>query len=210
MFDNSTCRRKYMSTAEPLTVAYVKFSIGFRSCQEEEENNLKEILQNLRILDVYKRTLLPFSFVNLPSSLRRGVHSMTTHSILASSRIGKMCDVPRKRLGRTQKLTLGSLIPVRLVWGLSKTRKAAKLAVYEATMIIAKPAHTIPRTRAEKLRGVPEKYIFGNHEYKIAYLWVKYDVVENSSRISHLLLAIIFQQQSSPHRRLTFSNAGVE
>ena len=111
---------------------------------------------------------------------------MTTHSILASSRIGKMCDVPRKRLGRTQKLTLGSLIPVRLVWGLSKTRKAAKLAVYEATMIIAKPAHTIPRTRAEKLRGVPEKYIFGNHKYKIAYLWVKYDVVENLLQFPNL------------------------
>ena len=39
--------------------------------------------------------------------------------------------------------------------GLSNTRKAAKLAVYEATMIIAKPAHTIPSTRALKLRGVP-------------------------------------------------------
>ena len=52
-------------------------------------------------------------------------------------------------------LTLGSLIPVRLVCGLSRTRKAARLAVYEATMIIAKPAHTMPSTRAEKLLGVP-------------------------------------------------------
>ena len=59
-------------------------------------------------------------------------------------------------------LTLGSLIPVRLVWGLSKTRKAAKLAVYEATMIIANPAHTMPSTRAEKLRGVPKKNICFN------------------------------------------------
>lgn len=48
-----------------------------------------------------------------------------------------------------------SLIPDNFVFGRSKTRKAAKLAVYEATMIIAKPAHTIPRTRAEKLLGVP-------------------------------------------------------
>ena len=46
-------------------------------------------------------------------------------------------------------------MPVRLVWGLSRTRKAARLAVYEATMIIANPAHTMPSTRAEKLRGVP-------------------------------------------------------
>jgi hypothetical protein len=44
---------------------------------------------------------------------------------------------------------------VSFVFGLSNTRKAAKLAVYEATMIIAKPAHTIPRTLAEKLLGVP-------------------------------------------------------
>lgn len=27
--------------------------------------------------------------------------------------------------------------------------------MYEATMIIAKPAHTMPRMRAEKLRGAP-------------------------------------------------------
>ena len=27
----ATCLRKYMSTEEPLTVAYVKFSIGFRN-----------------------------------------------------------------------------------------------------------------------------------------------------------------------------------
>ena len=53
-------------------------------------------------------------------------------------------------------ITLGSLIPVRLVCGLSKTRKAARLAVYEATMIIAKPAQTMPRTLALKLRGVPD------------------------------------------------------
>ncbi len=46
-------------------------------------------------------------------------------------------------------------MPVRLVWGLSRTRNAAKLAVYEATMIMAKPAQTMPKTRAEKLRGVP-------------------------------------------------------
>ena len=51
--------------------------------------------------------------------------------------------------------TLGSLMPVRLVCGLSNTRKAARLAVYEATMIMAKPAQTIPRTRALKLLGVP-------------------------------------------------------
>lgn len=52
--------------------------------------------------------------------------------------------------------TLASFIPVSFVLGLSNTRKAAKLAVYEATMIIAKPAHTIPKTLAEKLRGVPK------------------------------------------------------
>lgn len=46
-------------------------------------------------------------------------------------------------------------MPVSLVLGRSKTRNAAKLAVYDATMIIANPAHTIPNTRAEKLRGVP-------------------------------------------------------
>ena len=39
--------------------------------------------------------------------------------------------------------------------GRSSTRKAAKLAVYEATIIMANPAHTIPSTRALKLRGVP-------------------------------------------------------
>lgn len=55
------------------------------------------------------------------------------------------------------KLTLASLIPVSLVLGLSNTRKAARLAVYDATIIIAKPAHTIPKTLAEKLLGVPEK-----------------------------------------------------
>lgn len=52
-------------------------------------------------------------------------------------------------------LNRASLIPLSFVLGRSNTRKAAKLAVYEATMIIAKPAHTIPSTRAEKLRGVP-------------------------------------------------------
>ena len=46
-------------------------------------------------------------------------------------------------------------MPVRLVLGRSRTRKAAKLAVYDATMIMANPAQTIPRTRAEKLLGVP-------------------------------------------------------
>lgn len=55
-------------------------------------------------------------------------------------------------------LTRASLMPVSFVFGRSNTRKAAKLAVYEATMIIAKPAHTIPSTRAEKLRGVPGFY----------------------------------------------------
>lgn len=48
-----------------------------------------------------------------------------------------------------------SLMPLNFVFGRSNTRKAAKLAVYDATIIIAKPAHTIPSTRAEKLRGVP-------------------------------------------------------
>lgn len=48
-----------------------------------------------------------------------------------------------------------SLMPLSFVFGRSSTRKAAKLAVYEATMIIAKPAQTMPRTRALKLRGVP-------------------------------------------------------
>lgn len=81
MFDNSTCRLKYMSTADPFTVAHVKFSIVF--------------------------------------------------------------------------LNRASLMPESFVFGRSKTRKAARLAVYEATIIIAKPAHTMPRTRAEKLRGVP-------------------------------------------------------
>lgn len=52
-------------------------------------------------------------------------------------------------------ITLASLIPVMLALGRSNTKKAAKLAVYEATMIMAKPAHTIPSTRALKLRGVP-------------------------------------------------------
>lgn len=47
-------------------------------------------------------------------------------------------------------------MPVSFVLGLSKTRKAAKLAVYEATMIIANPAQTIPSTLAEKLLGVPK------------------------------------------------------
>lgn len=46
-------------------------------------------------------------------------------------------------------------MPVILSSGRSNTRKAARLAVYEATMIIAKPAHTMPRIRAEKLRGAP-------------------------------------------------------
>jgi len=50
-------------------------------------------------------------------------------------------------------------MPVSLVLGRSSTRNAAKLAVYDATMIMANPAHTIPRTRAEKLRGVPTSSI---------------------------------------------------
>lgn len=60
------------------------------------------------------------------------------------------------------KHTLASLIPVSLVFGLSNTRKAARLAVYEATIIIAKPAQTIPNTLAEKLLGVPERRIDTN------------------------------------------------
>lgn len=52
-------------------------------------------------------------------------------------------------------LNRASLMPLNFVFGLSKTRKAAKLAVYDATMIIANPAQTIPKTRAEKLLGVP-------------------------------------------------------
>ena len=60
MFDSSTCRLKYISTAEPLTVAHVRFSI-----------------------------------------------------------------VLRKR---------ASLMPLNFVFGRSNTRKAAKLAVYDATM----------------------------------------------------------------------------
>ena len=75
-------------------------------------------------------------------------------------------------------------MPVRLVWGLSKTRKAAKLAVYEATMIIANPAQTIPKTLAEKLRGVPEKERpFFTHQVfpqafiisTFAYAWIEQD-----------------------------------
>ncbi|VDO06138.1 unnamed protein product [Rodentolepis nana] len=38
--------------------------------------------------------------------------------------------------------------------GRSSTRNAAKLAVYDATMIIANPAHTIPRALVEKAFGV--------------------------------------------------------
>lgn len=54
-------------------------------------------------------------------------------------------------------------MPVSLVFGLSSTRNAARLAVYDATIIIAKPAHTIPRTLAEKLLGVPKnKSIYYN------------------------------------------------
>lgn len=48
-------------------------------------------------------------------------------------------------------------MPDSLVLGRSNTRKAAKLAVYDATMIIANPAQTMPRTRAEKLLGVPAR-----------------------------------------------------
>jgi len=47
------------------------------------------------------------------------------------------------------------LMPLSFVLGRSSTRKAARLAVYEATMIMAKPAQTMPKTRAEKLLGVP-------------------------------------------------------
>lgn len=46
-------------------------------------------------------------------------------------------------------------MPVMLASGRSKTKKAAKLAVYEAKIIMVNPAHTIPRTLALKLRGVP-------------------------------------------------------
>jgi len=41
--------------------------------------------------------------------------------------------------------------------GLSSTKKAARLAVYEATIIMANPAHIIPNTRALKLLGVPSR-----------------------------------------------------
>ena len=58
-----------------------------------------------------------------------------------------------------RSITLGSLIPVKLVCGLSNTRKAARFAVYDATIIIANPAQTIPNTLAEKLRGVPVNWI---------------------------------------------------
>ena len=51
-------------------------------------------------------------------------------------------------LARSSAFSIGVII-------LSTVRKAAKFAVYEATMIIAKPAQTIPNTRAEKLLGVP-------------------------------------------------------
>lgn len=53
--------------------------------------------------------------------------------------------------------TRASSMPEIDASGRSNTRKAAKLAVYEATMIMAKPAQTIPNTRALKLRGVPER-----------------------------------------------------
>ena len=56
-----------------------------------------------------------------------------------------------------QLLTLASSIPEMDASGRSSTRKAARLAVYEATMIIAKPAQTMPSTRALKLRGVPAR-----------------------------------------------------
>ena len=55
------------------------------------------------------------------------------------------------------QLTLASSMPVMEASGLSNTRNAARLAVYEATMIMANPAHTIPSTRALKLLGVPER-----------------------------------------------------
>ena len=66
-----------------------------------------------------------------------------------------LAPLPLNSIKLHEVLTLGSLMPVRLVCGLSKTRKAAKLAVYDATMIMANPAQTMPRTRAEKDRGVP-------------------------------------------------------
>jgi len=47
--------------------------------------------------------------------------------------------------------------------GLSRTRNAARFAVYDATMIIANPAQTIPSTRALKLRGVPSHHISSDH-----------------------------------------------
>ena len=56
---------------------------------------------------------------------------------------------------QTTKRTLASSIPDIEDSGRSSTRKAAKLAVYDATMIIANPAQTIPSTRPLKLRGVP-------------------------------------------------------
>ena len=55
----------------------------------------------------------------------------------------------------SEYITRASLIPEILASGRSKTRKAARFAVYDATIIMAKPAQTIPSTRAEKLLGVP-------------------------------------------------------
>ena len=52
-------------------------------------------------------------------------------------------------------LTRASSMPDMEASGRSNTRNAAKFAVQEATMIIANPAHTMPSTRALKLRGVP-------------------------------------------------------
>lgn len=60
-----------------------------------------------------------------------------------------------KQYTATKTLTLASSMPEIDTSRRSSTRKAARLAVYDATMIIAKPAHTIPRTLALKLRGVP-------------------------------------------------------
>lgn len=69
-------------------------------------------------------------------------------------------------------LTRGSLMPVILSSGRSNTRKAARLAVYEATMIIAKPAHTMPRIRAEKLRGAPAGREEGSEHHHEGLAWL--------------------------------------
>ena len=74
--------------------------------------------------------------------------------------------------------TLESSMPEMEASGRSSTRKAARLAVYEATMIIANPAHTIPSTRALKLLGVPVMYI--TSQLMIIDLEVVYIILNNN------------------------------